>query len=142
MLKAKMIDSGFNRETGISYATIKTPNGIYTGYSYLQEEDKEYASEFAGCKYAEIKANIKMVKDKIRILKSQLSAFEKFYNNISEGRNFNKRSYEARKMRRKMFELKDEIKNLQALKESMHNVLMEDINKRPTELKKFYNKIS
>lgn len=138
MKKVRMIDSGFNEETGVSYVTIQTPKGQYTGYSVLQEEDKKYVSKMAGCRYAEIKAHIKMIDAEIKEVKSQLHAFERFYKNASRSYRFNESGYEARKMRREMHSFRDKISELEKLKESMHNTLMTAIDNRQKEIEQVH----
>lgn len=138
MKKVKIVDSGFDKETGISYVTIQNSKGQYTGYSTLQEDDRKYISQMAGCRYAEIKAHIKMIEAEIKELKVQLHAFERFYNNASKSWRFNKNGYEARKMRREMHGFKDKITELEELKTSMHNTLMTAIDNRQKEIEQFH----
>lgn len=134
MKKVKIVSSGFDKETGISHVTIQTPKGTYTGYSNLQEEDKPYTSQMAGCRYAEIKAHIKMLEAEIKEIKTQLHAFERFYNNASRSWRFNESGYEARKMRREMHSFRDKIKELEKLKEDMHKTLMDAVDSRQKEI--------
>ena len=141
MKKIKIVSSGFDKETGISHVTIQTPKGSYTGYSNLQEEDKTHVSQMTGCRYAEIKAYIKMLNAEIKEIKSQFYAFERLYNNISQSNKFNKDSYEARKIRREMYHFKEKIKELENLKFSMHNTLMTAIDERQEKVKNFYKQV-
>lgn len=138
MKKVKIVSSGFDKETGISHVTIQTPKGTYTGYSNLQEEDEKYVSQMVGCRYAEIKAHIKMLDAEIKEIKTQLYAFERFYNNASRSWRFNESGYEARKMRREMHGFKDKIKELEELKASMHKTLMDAIDDRQEKIEKFH----
>lgn len=130
MKKVKIVSSGFNQETGISHVTIQTPKGSYTGYSNLQDEDKKYVSQMAGCRYAEIKAHMKMLDAEIKEIKSQLHAFERFYNNVSRSYKFNENGYEARKMRKEMHGFRDKIKELENLKADMHKTFMDAVDNR------------
>lgn len=138
MKKVKIVSSGFDKETGISHVTIQTPKGTYTGYSNLQEEDEKYVSQMVGCRYAEIKAHIKMLEAEIKEIKTQLYAFERFYNNASRSWRFNESGYEARKMRREMHSFKDKIEELEELKKSMHKTLMDAIDDRQEKIEKFH----
>ena len=61
-MKTKMIYSNYNPDTGESIVKIRNKYGIFTGVSRLQEEDRPYESSFAGCEYAEMKANISYMK--------------------------------------------------------------------------------
>lgn len=141
-MKTRIIDAGFNEDTGISHVIIQTPKGTFTGYSKLQEEDRPYVSKYAGCRYAEIKANIKAVNAEIQEAESQLSAFEKFYNNISESKRFDPESYEARKIRRQIYELQEKVSELVMTKVSMRNTLMTLIENRSREITSFYEHIN
>lgn len=136
MKKIKIVSSGFDKKTGISHVTIQTPKGSYTGYSNLQEEDKPYISQMAGCRYAEIKAHMKMLDAEIKEIKCQLHAFERFYNNASRSWRFNESGYEARKMRREMHGFRDKIKELEGLKVDMHKTLMDAVDSRQKEIQK------
>ena len=62
-------NSSFDETTGISTVTIKTKIGTFTGSSYLQDEDKENISRFAGCRLAELKAIRKYYIELIKRLK-------------------------------------------------------------------------
>ena len=61
-MKSKIIYANYNPETGKSIVKIQNQYGIFTGVSQLQEEDRPYESSFAGCEYAEMKANISYMK--------------------------------------------------------------------------------
>ena len=52
-------DTNYNAETGISTAWIATDLGDFYGEAKLAPEDKDIASSFAGCRYAEMRAIIK-----------------------------------------------------------------------------------
>ena len=40
-MKIKLIESNFDRETGVSYAKIQTDYGVFAGSAKLHEEDKD-----------------------------------------------------------------------------------------------------
>lgn len=115
-MKVKIVDTDFNDETGISKVVIRTKKGDFVGTSKLQEADKERYSLWTGYCYAELKARIKALNVEIKELKIQLSAFEQFYNNIAQAKLFDSDSFEARKIRRKMYELRNKIETLQDLR--------------------------
>lgn len=142
MKRTKIIYSNYDNNTGVSTITIQTPKGRFTGISLLHDEDKDYASEITGCSYAEIKAHMKMVAADIKELKSNLSAFEKFYNNISTSNSFDEKSYIARKLRKEIFRLKEKINLYEQLKTAMHNTLMSNMENRQKKLEAFYRKVN
>ena len=65
-MKEKVYSSYAN---GISTVTIKNDYGTFTGYSHLLEEDIPYESSLAGCRFAEMKAGIKIFKYQIKEIK-------------------------------------------------------------------------
>lgn len=78
----KTIDSAFDENTGISKTTILTDIGKFTGSAKLHPDDKEYASRYAGCRYAEIRATIKYLKVKKAIARNQIKELNKLLNEI------------------------------------------------------------
>lgn len=128
-MKYKIIKSEYDRATGISETIIQSPKGIYTGHSYLQDEDRKYESNYVGCRYAEIKAIIKMIKAEIKENQIKLNAIKSVY---SKG---------DKKALSKMKELSNIINELEDLKYDFHSRLMEDIEDRPKVLEAFYKKI-
>ena len=141
-MKCKIINSYYDENSGFSTVTIQNKRGQYSGNTLLREEDKKYESRYAGCRYAELKAYINMIKAEIKELKIQLDAFEKFYKNLQMAKAFNEKSYEAKRLRGKIFELKNKIKERTELKDSIHNTLLNAINGRDQEIKEFYSKIN
>lgn len=78
----KTIDSAFDENTGISKTIILTDIGKFTGFAKLHPDDKEYASRYAGCRYAEIRATIKYLKVKKAIARNQIKELNKLLNEI------------------------------------------------------------
>ena len=65
-LRAKLSNSTFNPETGISTVTVKTKRGTYTGVAKVHPEDKEIQSKYTGLRIAEMKAMRKAYKDELK----------------------------------------------------------------------------
>lgn len=83
----KLINSYYIPETGESQVTLANRYGQYTGMAFVHPEDKNTASQFTGCRFAERRAYIKSFEDKIRRYKIQrkaLESFEKDLNNVLE----------------------------------------------------------
>ena len=59
MSKIILIDSHYDETTGISTVVIEYKGKRYNAYSTLAEEDKQFASNLTGCRYAYEKAVIK-----------------------------------------------------------------------------------
>ena len=70
----KFLESTYDKESGISCVSIATECGIFTGYAFLNPEDKEYESEILGGELAEMRAIIDYYKRKIHFLKTRLLA--------------------------------------------------------------------
>ena len=62
-LRAKLSNSAFDPETGISTVTVKTKRGTYTGIAKVHPEDKEIQSAYTGLRIAEMKAMRKAYKN-------------------------------------------------------------------------------
>ena len=67
-MKIKIIDTSYDTETKISTVIINTDLGKFTGKARLHEEDIDIESSFAGYNYAEARAIIKYMKEKVKIL--------------------------------------------------------------------------
>lgn len=138
MKREKIIEAFFDADTGVSCVKLQTQRGIFTGYSMLQKEDEQFASAYAGCRYAEMKARIKAIQAEIKETKIELRAFEKFHNQLACSKKFQHSSYEASKMRRHVYELRDKIKHLEEVKELTKSGLREAVENRPTKINNFY----
>lgn len=108
-MKIKMIYSNFDENTGISEVIIMTDIGEFKGTSKLHEEDRNISSHFAGCRYAEMKAIIKYMKQKIKNIQMQIKGLEDFQSNLATRADYNYNSIENSKARRRIFELKKQI---------------------------------
>ena len=108
-MKIKMIKSNFDEITGISEVTIATDIGEFSGTSKLHDEDRNISSSFAGCRYAEMKAIIKYMRQKIKNIQMQIKGLEDFQSNLATRADYNYNSIENSKARRRIFELKKQI---------------------------------
>lgn len=112
-MKRKIIDNFYNDELGLSYVKIRTKYGDFEGESELHEEDRDIASSFAGCQYAESKAIEKCLKQQVKELRLQVKGIQDVLSTLETMKNYNPKSVEARKMRRKIHELNKKIEDLQ-----------------------------
>lgn len=67
-----LIKADYNEETGISTATIDTDLGAFEGRAKLHDEDRDFASKYTGCRYAETRATIKYLKMKKKFILSNI----------------------------------------------------------------------
>lgn len=134
-MKNKITYSNYDKETGTSLVEISNSYGSFVGISHLQEEDKAHASTFAGCKYAEIKANISYAKERARVLRYQIKALED-YEKILKGMScYNIHSIENKKLRRRIYELKAEKKKWEDKQIKLKDTLFSTIKERENALK-------
>ena len=95
-------------EDNKSVAVISTELGTFYGVSKLHKDDEDVKSEFIGCHIAESKAYIKYIKERIKILTNQIKALENYENLIKNLKEYQPHSRENRKLRRMIYELKQE----------------------------------
>lgn len=98
----QLIDSIFNEGTGKSTSVIKYKKKKYYGYAWLHPEDKEKASKYAGCRYAEMRAEIKALKAEHKKEKAACEECRKFVMACSQYKNFDKESPTAKVMFRQL----------------------------------------
>ena len=126
-MRNKLIYSDYNQETGESMVVIRNKLGEFYGTASLHPEDLE--STFVGCRYAEVRAYISCEQYKREMIDMQIKALVDF-ENILKGRwNYNDQSMEARRLRKRIHELKAErnkIKeNIAAMKKALRAMMDE-----------------
>ena len=87
-MKWKIKDAWFAKETGISSVTISTRLGLFNGSSLVHPDDKDIASEFEGCRYAEGRAAIEYLKEEKRITIIKLETLKDLYKNYEQMKYF------------------------------------------------------
>lgn len=100
------------------------------GRSRLQPEDKEYASKYAGCHFAEMKAKIKCLKKRRNDWKLRLKELVYFKKMLEDIKGYNPNSIEARKVRKRIYLINKEINNLDNLIQSSNQAIQEEIQAR------------
>lgn len=117
--KPTFIDSNFDEVTGESWVKVALNNQFYEGRSKISEEDKDKVSAFAGCRFAEMKAEIKALMDLRRTEKTKCDECKRFVKALECYKEFDKESKTARCVYR---QLNKRIRNV--------NYLTELINKK------------
>ena len=130
MSTVRLLSSDFNKETGISSATIGTDYGIFTASVKLHEEDLHISSRYAGCEYAEMKATIKYMKKRIEVINNQLKGLENYQKQLIKRNDYNSNSIENKILNIQMNNLKQEKADWQNKKESLTNALVAKMNTR------------
>lgn len=103
MSKFKLKEATFDGKTSV--VLLKTPLGICKGVAKVHPKDEDSCSQFVGCRYAEQRAKVNYYKKRIKEWEKTRKDFLAFYGQLTQMKNFNPRSFEAKKMRRKIHEL-------------------------------------
>lgn len=123
-MKEKILYSNYDKNTGISKTIISNKYGVFTGISKLSKEDSDFASSYAGCRYSLYKAKIKSYKCQLKEIKFQLKTLRDFSIFMSQSKEYNKNSHEAKKLRQYIY-----------LKNKEKNKIEEEIRKIESQLK-------
>jgi len=139
-IQMKTMVSDYDEETGVSKVIVATDLGLITEYAYLHPDDKDIASHFAGCRYAEMRAGIKYMKKKIRIAKYQLEPLKKIYNSLIVKKNCNMNSKGIKLLEKEMYTLEDDIETYKTNIKTLTERLQKAINSRDSIVKDMINK--
>lgn len=133
MLKYKILkcESNLKDKDQKTYSMVEigTELGKFTGIAYLHEGDD--FSNFLGCSVAESKAYRKYLKRKIANTKERIDELEKLIKMLNCCKQYNKDSFEARRIRRRYYNLEKELDTYMSLYDSCsltteHNLAMRD----------------
>lgn len=128
-MKIKLIESNFDRETGVSYAKIQTDYGVFAGSAKLHEEDKEHVSSFAGCHYAETRAIIAYMKHRVKLLNERIKSLENCKKVLENRKEYDHNSVENRTIRKQIYLLKKQkaewIQRISSLSEKLYQMMMQ-----------------
>lgn len=139
-MKIKMIKSNFDEITGISEVTIATDIGEFSGISKLHDEDRNISSSFAGCQYAEMKAIIKYMKYKVKIINERIKGLDNCRKTLENKKNYNHNSDENRTIRKQIYILNKQKQELKNKIFSLHNRMMRNMEQREKIINKIKNK--
>ena len=92
----KFIESVFDVRTGISAVSLQHLGKKFVGWAKVHPDDKEIASEFAGCGYAEARARIKAMKYERNKAKEEAEICRKFIKACSCYKNWDPESPTAK----------------------------------------------
>lgn len=139
-IQIKTIASDYNEETGVSTVIVATDLGNITTHAWLHPDDKDIASHFAGCRYAEMRAGIKYMKAKIKISKYQLEPLKRIYNSLKNDKHYNKNNKGVLLLEKEIYILEDDIETYKANVKILTERLEKAINSRPDIVKNMINK--
>lgn len=121
-----------------SYVEIGTDIGKFFATAELHPEDN--FSNFLGCEIAESKAVRKYMKKKISYLKERLNEIENFEKMLLCCKAYNPKGFEARRLRRRKYELRDEIKVWERRYNSLSDRVINSFRAREETVKKIQAK--
>ena len=98
----KFISSSYNEETGKSVVIVQHLGKKFKGVAFVHPSDKENASSFAGCEYAEIRATIQALKYERILMKKKADAAIEFVHACECYKNFIKDSKSAKVVYRQL----------------------------------------
>lgn len=139
-IQMKTIASDYNEETGLSKVTVATDLGLITGYASLHPDDVAIASHFAGCRYAEMRAGIKYMKEKIKVSKYQLEPLKRVYNILTNKKNCDMNNKGIKLLEKEIYTLEDDIETYKTNVKTLTERLQTAINSRPGIVNDMVNK--
>lgn len=128
------ISSNYDETTGISKTVILTDLGSFEGFAKLHPDDKENASRFAGCRYAEERALIKYAKMKIKVINNQLEVLKNISNEL-RNKKFYKENNGTKLLEKNIYILEDDKEYFKNVIKSLSQKIIDDIAERDKFLK-------
>ena len=98
----RFITSSYDKKTGYSRVLIEHMGKRFWGTAQLHPDDKDMGSNYAGCAYAEIRAEIKALKYEHKIMKEKAEECRKFVKACEQYKNWDKTSPSARVIYRQL----------------------------------------
>ena len=100
----------YDKENYKASCIIEDKNIIGVGNATCHPDDVKYVSENIGCHIAEQRAKIHFLQNRRECsFKPALEALNHLYSTMIQSRNFNQHSYEAKRIRKEIKNLKNEI---------------------------------
>lgn len=131
---SKNISSGWLADTGFSTCTIRYHSGTQLdlfghGYAECHQNDQDFKSELTGAFIANSRAEIDICR-KIRDqeLKPGLLALKHLQATMIKSKKYNPDSYEAKRLKKEIYNYQQEINDTNAMINEMQNNLKEYIN--------------
>lgn len=120
-----LIKADYNENTGVSNVMIDTDLGAFIGQAKLHDEDRDYASKYTGCRYAETRATIKYLKMKQKYILGQLKVLHMIK--------------ETNEIDRLILKLDKELNDVELAIKFSQESLTKDIEQRPELIKRIYS---
>lgn len=120
-----LIKANYDENTGVSNVMIDTDLGAFIGQAKLHDKDKDYASKYTGCRYAETRATIKYLKMKQKYILGQLKVLHMIK--------------ETNEIDRLILKLDKELNDVELAIKFSQESLTKDIEQRPELIKRIYS---
>lgn len=108
----KFISSSYDNATGEATVIMQHLGVKFTGTAKVHPDEKENASELAGCYYAELRATVKALKFEKQMLKDQYKIIKNFVDHCEDYNTFNKTDASALAVYRQLNRRKTAIKKI------------------------------
>lgn len=118
-------DSYYNEQDGMSVVTIEYHGNEFVGSARLHPDDAEKASKYAGCRFAEQRAYIKMLKSILADERIKCDACRNFVKSCESYKNWDRKSPLAKDAYR---QLNLRIKKVNEIIEEINNAI-DDLDK-------------
>ena len=116
----EFIKSCYDPDTGFSFVIMQHLGKKFTGTARLHPDDKENASEYAGCELAEIRATIYALKYERKIAKNKADQALDFYKSCVGYANYDRESDTAKVILR---QLNQRIKKVNDLTDQINELI-------------------
>lgn len=116
----EFIKSCYDPDTGFSFVIMQHLGKKFTGTARLHPDDKENASEYAGCELAEIRATIYALKYERKIAKNKADQALDFYKSCVGYANYDRESDTAKVILR---QLNQRIKKVNDLTDQINELM-------------------
>lgn len=126
----KFIKSSYDPDTGHSYVIMQHLGKKFVGEARLHPDDKENASSYAGCEYAEIRATIKALKYERTILKNKADQALDFIKSCKGYANYDNDSETAKVINRQAYQRVKRVNEITDQINSLMNELDKKIHRR------------
>lgn len=119
-IKIKFIRSSCDKETGYSVVVLQYKGKVYLGEAvFNSEEDPSEWSNFAGCKYAEMRAYRKIYKERLKELRIERKSVQNMYNILCECKDCDEDTSSKTRVRKYIAKLEEEMYELSRLIDSL-----------------------
>lgn len=138
----KIKDAYFDKKLGFSAVVISTRLGVFTGTSQVHPDDKDIASEFEGCHYAEGRAAIEYLKEEKRIAIIKLATLKNVYQSYEQMKYFSANKKEIKILKAKIKDCEEKLNEITRGIEGIKKHIEYSIENYRKDKEEFYNIIN